>query len=103
MAFVTAAQVLDSYWRDDRFAQDTLRKERIVRDWLENLVHSYPGAGLSVRGRGLIQGLVTPADDDVANQTAKKAFERGVVIATSGANDEAHGRASWRARGGRYL
>ncbi len=87
MAFVTAAQALDSYWRDDRFAQDTQRKERVVRDWLENLVHSYPGAGLSVRGRGLIQGLVT-SDDDLANLIAKKAFERGVVIETSGANDE---------------
>lgn len=88
MAFVTAAQALDSYWRDDRFAQDTQRKERIVRDWLENLVHSYPGAGLSVRGRGLIQGLVTPADNDLASLISKKAFERGVVIETSGANDE---------------
>ncbi|MDS1142037.1 diaminobutyrate--2-oxoglutarate transaminase [Pusillimonas sp. SM2304] len=88
MAFVTAAQALDSYWRDDTFAQNTQRKERLVRDWLENLVHSYPMAGLSVRGRGLIQGLVTPADDDLAGLIAKKAFERGVVIETSGANDE---------------
>ena len=88
MAFVTAAQALDSYWRDDRFAQNTQRKERMVRDWLENLVHSYPGAGLSVRGRGLIQGLATPDNDDIANQIAKKAFEHGVVIETSGANDE---------------
>src|SRR3546814_3008775 len=65
-----------------------MRKERQVRDWLENLVHSYPGAGLSARGRGLIQGLVTPADDDVAARVAQKAFEHGVVIETSGANDE---------------
>lgn len=88
LAFVTAAQALDSYWRDDAFANATQRKERLVRDWLENLVHSYPGAGLSVRGRGLIQGLVTPADDDVAARVAQKAFEHGVVIETSGANDE---------------
>jgi diaminobutyrate-2-oxoglutarate transaminase len=88
LAFVTAAQALDSYWRDDVFAQATKRKERMVRDWLENLVHSYPGAGLGVRGRGLIQGLVTPADDDVAARVAGKAFEQGVVIETSGANDE---------------
>jgi diaminobutyrate-2-oxoglutarate transaminase len=88
LAFVTAAQALDSYWADDSFAEDTARKERLVRDWLENLVHSYPMAGLSVRGRGLIQGLVAPADDDMANQFARKAFEYGVVIETSGANDE---------------
>src|SRR5690606_30559570 len=60
----------------------------MVRDWLENLVHSYPMAGLSVRGRGLIQGLVTPVGDDLANEIAHRAFEHGVVIETSGANDE---------------
>ncbi|HEY9280189.1 MAG TPA: diaminobutyrate--2-oxoglutarate transaminase [Eoetvoesiella sp.] len=88
LAFVTAAQALDSYWADGAFAADTARKERFVRDWLENLVHSYPQAGLSVRGRGLIQGLVTPGTDDTASQIAKKAFEHGLVIETSGSSDE---------------
>jgi diaminobutyrate-2-oxoglutarate transaminase len=88
LAFVTAAQALDSYWSDGALAKDTLRKERLVRDWLENLVHSYPRAGLSVRGRGLIQGLVTLRDDDTAGRIAAKAFEQGVVIETSGARDE---------------
>ncbi|MEO8817501.1 MAG: diaminobutyrate--2-oxoglutarate transaminase [Paralcaligenes sp.] len=88
LAFVTAAQALDSYWVTDTFASDTQRKEGLVRDWLENLAYSYSAAGLSVRGRGLIQGLVTPADSDLAGQIAKRAFEHGVVIETSGANDE---------------
>ncbi len=88
MAFVTASQALDSYWADETFAADVQRKAGMVRDWLENLVHSYPMADLSVRGRGLIQGLVTPVGDDMANQFARKAFEQGLVIETSGANDE---------------
>lgn len=88
LAFVTAAQALDSYWSDSALADDTVRKERLVRDWLENLVHSYRSAGLSVRGRGLIQGLVTPAKHGLANLVAAKAFEHGVVIETSGASDE---------------
>lgn len=88
LAFVTAAQALDSYWATGVFADEIHRKEELVRDWLENLVHSYPGTGLSVRGRGLIQGLATPADSGVANQIAHKAFEHGLVIETSGANDE---------------
>ncbi|WP_213080738.1 hypothetical protein, partial [Escherichia coli] len=45
-----------------------LHKERLVRDWLENLVHSYPTAGLSVRGRGLIQGLVSNATPALSNR-----------------------------------
>lgn len=88
LAFVTAAQALDSYWATGGFSDEIRRKEELVRDWLENLVHSYPGAGFSVRGRGLIQGLATPGDSDVANQIAHKAFEHGLVIETSGANDE---------------
>ena len=88
MAFVTAAQALDSYWTDEAFTAQVQRKAGMVRDWLENLVHSYPMADLSVRGRGLIQGLITPAGDDMASQFSRKAFEQGVVVETSGANDE---------------
>lgn len=88
LAFVTAAQALDSYWADNRFEKEVGRKAEIVRDRLESIVQSYPSAGLSVRGRGLIQGLVTPPDDDLANAISAKAFEHGLVIETSGANDE---------------
>ncbi len=88
LAFVTATAALNHYWADDAFTTEIERKERTVRDWLENLVHSYPAAGLSVRGRGLIQGLVTQSDHSLANKIAQKAFSQGVVIETSGANDE---------------
>ncbi|SAI72140.1 diaminobutyrate--pyruvate aminotransferase [Bordetella ansorpii] len=88
LAFVTATQALETYWASDAFATDVQRKERLVRDWLENLAHSYPNAGLSVRGRGLIQGLVTGNQPDLANRIARKAFERGLVIETAGAHDE---------------
>ncbi len=88
LAFVTASQALDTYWSDAAFSDEIQRKEGLVRDWLENLVHSYPMADLSVRGRGLIQGLITSANDDVAAQVARKAFGYGLVIETSGAHDE---------------
>jgi len=88
LAFVTATAALDTYWADDTFSNEVQRKERVVRDWLENVIHSFPDAGLAVRGRGLIQGLVTTADHGLANKIAHKAFEHGVVIETSGANDE---------------
>ncbi|CCJ50305.1 diaminobutyrate--2-oxoglutarate transaminase [Bordetella parapertussis] len=88
LAFVTATQALETYWSSDAFSNEVQRKERLVRDWLENLAHSYPNAGLAVRGRGLIQGLVATAEPELANRIARKAFERGVVIETSGAQDE---------------
>ncbi len=87
LAFVTAAHALERYWSDDIFAGEVARKERIVRDWLENLVHSYPGTGLSVRGRGLIQGLVMN-QEGMAGRVSQEAFQQGLVIETSGANDE---------------
>src|SRR5690606_41479166 len=53
-----------------------------------DLVHIYPMADPSVRGRVLSQGLVTPACDGMASQFARKAFDQGLVIETSGANGE---------------
>lgn len=88
LAFVTATAALDHYWQNAEFSKQIQNKEILVRDWLENIVHSYPGSGLSVRGRGLIQGLVAPQGSDIATQIASRAFEKGLVIETSGAKDE---------------
>ena len=87
LAFVTAQQALEHYWSDDAFTREIQAKETLVRDWLENMVHSHPDADLSVRGRGLIQGLVSGVPG-LANKIAAQAFKGGVVIETSGANDE---------------
>lgn len=88
LGLVTAAQTLEAYWSDNAFAVDIQRKECLVRDWLENIVHSYPWAQLGVRGRGLIQGLVTPVNSELAEKISKKAFSYGVIVETSGAHDE---------------
>ncbi|MBX6318736.1 diaminobutyrate--2-oxoglutarate transaminase [Pigmentiphaga sp.] len=87
LAFITARQALEHYWRDDAFTREIQAKETLVRDWLENMVHNHPDADLSVRGRGLIQGLVSGVPG-LANKIAAQAFKHGVVIETSGANDE---------------
>jgi len=88
LAFVTATEALRQYWADDLFTAEIQVKERHVRDWLENVVHSYPEVGLVARGRGLIQGLVCQGQPGLANRIAAKAFSHGVVIETSGAEDE---------------
>lgn len=88
LAFVAATQVLETYWADGTLSRKIEAKERLVRDWLENLAHSCQDAGLGVRGRGLIQALVVPVGDDLAGQIARRAFEQGVVIETAGAHDE---------------
>lgn len=88
LALLTATHALDRYWTDESFATELQRKESLVRDWLENIVHSYSGCDFGVRGRGLIQGLVMASHDGLAGQVARKAFESGLLIETSGNNDE---------------
>lgn len=88
LALLTAEQVLEAYWADDSFAVHVRRKERLVRDWLENLVQAYAHLGLGVRGRGLIQGLVTPEHLGIATEIAGKALACGLVTLTTGMQDE---------------
>src|SRR5690606_39601670 len=79
---------VETYWTDAALREEVEAKVRLVRDWLENLAHSCRDAGLGVRGRGLIQGLVTPVGDGLAGRIARRAFELGVVSETSGAQGE---------------
>lgn len=58
LAFVAATAALD-YWRDDTLKNDVFSKERRVRERLDKLKENLPGATLSTRGRGLIQGLTS--------------------------------------------
>jgi len=88
LALLTAEQVLEAYWADESFAVHVRRKERLVRDWLENLVQAYAHLGLGVRGRGLIQGLVTPEPLGLATELAGKALAGGLVTLTTGMQDE---------------
>src|SRR5690554_5834009 len=88
LALLTAEHVLEAYWADDSFAVHVRRKERMVRDWLENLAQAYAHVGLGVRGRGLIQGLVTPAPLGLATEIASRALACGLVTLTTGTHDE---------------
>ncbi|HLR30406.1 MAG TPA: diaminobutyrate--2-oxoglutarate transaminase [Paenalcaligenes sp.] len=88
LAFVTATTALNHYWKDAEFSKQIEEKAEIIRDCLENICQSYPNVGLSVRGRGLIQGLVTTEDHELAGKIAQQCFNNGLIIETSGANDE---------------
>lgn len=88
LAFVTATEALKTYWSDSKLAEDTLRKGEIVQERLKEMARNYPAAGLNVRGRGLIQGLSSTSHPEVAGLIAAKAFKHGLIIETSGAQDE---------------
>lgn len=84
-AMVTATEALDR-WTDDTMPASTKRKAAVVSAALDGLVERYPDHVIERRGRGLLQGVeMVP---DAAKEVAKRAFESGVILETSGPNDE---------------
>lgn len=86
LAFVSATKALD-YWRDGRLEEDVILKGFRIRERLSDIADLHPEGTLHVRGRGMIQGLVT-ADDGLASDICAAAFERGLVMETAGVNDQ---------------
>ena len=86
-AFVTAAAALELFWTDDELTREVQRKERLLRDGLDDLAAQHPGLFDDVRGRGMIQGISTSVPE-LAGAITSKAFERGLVIETAGSEDE---------------
>jgi diaminobutyrate-2-oxoglutarate transaminase len=86
-AFVAATEALRTYWQDDKLEKSTLAKGEQVGRALTGLVESYSDTSLRARGRGLARGLVMP-DGNVAARVCHAAFDRGLLMETSGPDDE---------------
>lgn len=87
LAFVTAREALLRFWSSDDFGEQIRRKAHTVRARLEHLTRAYPEGGFAVKGRGLMQGLAA-ADPATAAEIARRAFRGGLIIETSGPQDE---------------
>ena len=87
LAFVTARASIEEYWRDDSFSIGVKKKGEIVRERLERLVDLDDRGILSARGRGMMQALDC-RDGDLAARISALAFERGLIIETSGSEDQ---------------
>ncbi len=86
-AFVTATGALD-YWRTADFTAAIGEKAALMRTRLEKIACAYPLLNLEVRGRGLIQGIVSDSSPELASQISQEAFSRGLIVETSGPEDE---------------
>ncbi len=84
-AFVTAKAALEKFWETTQFSQQVRIKGQRVRDRLEAISAAYPG--IEARGRGLVQGLKF-AEPSSAAAVCRAAFERGLLMETSGPSDE---------------
>lgn len=87
LAFATAKQAIQSFWSTDDLQREVGRKGKVIRMWLQHIADSYPEGKFSVRGRGMMQGLVSD-DADLAGRIATDAFNNGLIIETSGSKDE---------------
>lgn len=86
-AFVTAKAALDIFWEEDAFITSVRDKGDILRRRFEALQDKFKGDVVSLRGRGMMQGMVMRSGG-LAAKIVKNAFARGLVIETSGAHDE---------------
>jgi diaminobutyrate-2-oxoglutarate transaminase len=84
-SFVTGKAALERFWKDDVFEKETLDKSAALREGLVKIADKYEDS--QVRGRGMIQGICYP-DYDVAGAVAKAAFDRGMLVETSGPESE---------------
>jgi len=82
-AFITATATLEYYWSSHSFSNEIIRKSVLMRDFLAQIVDSYPTLALLVKGRGLMQGIEC-INGDVAQSICRESFERGLIIETAG-------------------
>jgi diaminobutyrate-2-oxoglutarate transaminase len=86
-AFVTARAALQHFWRDSAFEQSIYDKARLLKSKLDDTAHANGLDRAAVKGRGMMRGLQMPSGD-LAAQVVRKAFADGLVIETSGSDDE---------------
>ena len=78
LAFVTAKAAIDHYWSDDSFAKEVQAKGRYVSGRLQTIVARYGEGNFTTRG----------VNGEIAARITRKAFAKGLMIETSGADDQ---------------
>lgn len=84
-AFVTAKVAVEKFWADGAFEKELAEKSQLIHDALADLAAMVPGAYL--KGRGLMQG-VDVGSGDLAGEICSHAYENGLIIETSGSEDQ---------------
>ncbi|MAQ44490.1 diaminobutyrate--2-oxoglutarate aminotransferase [Roseovarius sp. 22II1-1F6A] len=84
-AFVTATVALRKFWSDDTFQNEIKEKSELLTRRLTEFAGYFPGH--KMKGRGMFQG-VDVGSGETAAAVCKYCFEHGLVIETSGPNDE---------------
>ncbi|MDX1483607.1 MAG: diaminobutyrate--2-oxoglutarate transaminase [Alphaproteobacteria bacterium] len=86
-AFVTAKAALEVFWRGPSFERSIDKKGRYLENCLKAVAKKYGGRVASIKGRGMMLGLDVKSGS-IAAKIVKKCFLEGLVIETSGPEDE---------------
>lgn len=86
LAFIAATEAL-SNWEDSTFSEAIQQKASLIQERIESIITKFPSLAGEARGRGLMQGIAIQ-EDDLSNQICAEAFSRGLIVETSGPNDE---------------
>jgi diaminobutyrate-2-oxoglutarate transaminase len=87
LAFVTATAALREFWSDDVMERSTIAKGERTEAALKELAGEARAVELTPKGRGLARGL-SFAQPELAAKSCAAAFERGLLLETSGPSDE---------------
>lgn len=86
-AFVTAKAAIDKYWSDDNFSQEIKRKGEYAASRLDEIAEKYGEGNFTSRGRGMFLGI-NCVNGDIAGKITHRCFKKGLIIETSGADDQ---------------
>ncbi|MGH3740954.1 MAG: aminotransferase class III-fold pyridoxal phosphate-dependent enzyme, partial [Micromonosporaceae bacterium] len=71
------------FWSDDAFALQTAAKGDRISIAMDKMVAEHAAIGANKRGRGMVWGFAAD-DPDLAGKVCAAAFDRGLLIETSG-------------------
>lgn len=85
-AFIAATAAL-SYWENDDLANHVKENAKLLSAFTKKVEKEYPKLQAEARGRGMFQGVACGLDG-AATEIIKECFNRGLVMETSGPDDE---------------
>ena len=87
LAFITATSAINHYWSDGKFSRSIGEKGRVIYERLNHFVELYGDGNFNARGRGMFQGI-NCVSGELASDISLRAFKKGLMIETSGADDQ---------------
>lgn len=87
LAFVTAKAAIDTFWKGNEFEKDIKRKGDYIHDRTQAIVDQYGEGNFIIQGRGMMRGI-NCVSGELASKITKKCFQHGLMIETSGADDQ---------------